>query len=187
MNYIFDLDDTLVKNSDIPYHAITQLLKELPHRTTEEDLSTKKFYDRMKERYRHHHLMKTREYMEKGLIQLAPGVEKFLDETDSFTAGLTNAPHSSTSYKLEELGLDGFLDPVLTPKDVKKKPSPEGIQKIIQSSGLPKESFVFVGDSLKDLIAGKRAGVRTVLITSEWKRFFADESYSSFQQFLKHH
>ena len=187
MNYIFDLDDTIIKNSDIPYQAVKQLLKELPSGDTDKDYGSENFYDRMKERYRQYHLMKTQEYMEKGLIQLAPGVEKFLDETDSFTAGLTNAPYSSTSYKLDKLGLNRVLDPVFTPEDMEKKPSPEGIQKIIQHSGLPKESFVYVGDSLKDLIAGKRAGIRTVLITDEWKRFLADESYSSFQQFLKHH
>lgn len=187
MNYIFDLDDTLIQNSDVPYQATAQLLKEIPWRNTEKHFTSKKFYDRLKERYEHYHLMKTQEYMEKGLIQLAPGVKRFLDENETFTAGLTNAPYRSTHYKLEELGLEKLLDPVLTPREMKKKPDPGGIEEIIRLSGLPKESFVFVGDSLKDLIAGKRAGVRTVLITDEWKRFLADESYRSFQQFLEHH
>lgn len=187
MNYIFDLDDTIIENSDIPYQATAQLLKELPSRSKDKEFTSESLYGRLKERYEHYHLQKTRDYMEKGLIQLAPGVKEFLSETDSFTAGLTNAPYRSTHYKLEELGLEKILDPVLTPREMKKKPSPEGIMEIIKRSGLPRDSFVYVGDSLKDLIAGKRAGVRTVLITDEWKRFLADESYTSFQQFLENH
>lgn len=187
MNYIFDLDDTLIHNSDIVYNAVNQLLKEALRGRNREDLKLAgNSYQKLKELYAHYHYLKTREYMQEGLIGLAPGVKEFL-EREGFHAGLTNAPYRSTMFKLEELGLEEMLDPVRTPRSMERKPSPDGIETIIEDSGLQKQKTVYVGDSLKDLIAGRRAGVRTILISSELKRFFADEHYPTFRDFVDNH
>lgn len=188
MNYIFDLDDTLIHNSDLVHHAVLQLLREaLTGRKRKGLALAGSRYQKLQDLYAHYHYLKTREYMEKDLIDLAPGVREFLGQKQVFHAGLTNAPYRSTMFKLEELGLEGMLDSVRTPRSMERKPSPEGIERIIEDSGLEREETVYIGDSLKDLIAGRRAGVRTVLISDEFKKFFADEHYPTFRDFIENH
>lgn len=187
MNYIFDLDETLIENSDMVREAVLKLSRNLMSRDYEPQLGGSR-YQRLKQKYAHYHYVKTRQYLDEGLIQLAPGVEKFLNEKPGYMAGLTNAPYRSTEAKLEDLGVKDLLDEVLTPRDVERKPNPQGVNKIIQDSGLEAKDFVFVGDSLKDVLAGKRAGVRTVAIgKTRLKTFFADEAYDSFEEFAHNH
>lgn len=187
MNYIFDLDDTLILNSDISYQASRKLVKDIfTQRKLGEEKST--VVGKVKKIYadRHYHL--TKQYMDEGLIELAPGAKKFLENKEVFQAALTNAPYRSTHYKIKQLGIKGLLDPVFTPREMERKPNPEGITKIIQGSNMRKDDFVYVGDSIKDLMAGKRAGVRTILISDEsTKKIFADEHYSSFRGFVQNH
>lgn len=189
MNYIYDLDDTLIKNSDVPYQALNRMLKDILRGKTDKGLQTSgRPIERVKQLYARYHFLETRDRTEKGLIELAPGVREFLQETEGFQAGLTNAPYRSTCYKMEELDFEKFLDDIVTAREGLRKPSPEGIERIIQRSGLERDSFVFVGDSIKDLIAGKRAGLRTVLVTDDLsKKVLADEAYPSFQQFVEKH
>lgn len=189
MNYIYDLDDTLIKNSDLPLQAVHRMISDIIARKKNLGLQTSgNRINKLKQLYAHYHYLETREYMENEIIELAPGVKNFLEETDSFHAGLTNAPYRSTKYKLEELGLERYFDDLVTARDGVRKPSPEGLEKIIQKSGLERESLVFVGDSIKDLVAGRRAGLRTVLITQDFKKkFLADETYPSFQEFVDNH
>lgn len=185
MNYIFDLDDTLIDNSDIVYDAVGQLSRHILTRKKHQGLEVRgKLLQRLKDYYAHHHFMKTKEYTDQGIIDLAPGVKDFLGTHKAFKAAHTNAPHRSTEYKLEKLGLKEFLDAVETPRTVERKPNPQGIHKLIEQSGESRSEFVYVGDSLKDLLTGKRAGVRTVLITDDRKKkFLADEHYRTFREF----
>jgi HAD superfamily hydrolase (TIGR01509 family) len=189
MNYIYDLDDTLIQNSDLPLQAVHRMFSDIISSKKKISLKTSgNKINKLKQLYAHYHYLETRRYMEKDIIEPATGVKKFLEETDGFQAGLTNAPYRSTKYKLKELGLEEFFDDLVTARDGVRKPSPEGLEKIIQNSGLERDSFVFVGDSIKDLVAGKRAGLRTVLITADLKKkFLADETYSSFREFMDKH
>ncbi|MFB6114847.1 MAG: HAD family hydrolase [Candidatus Nanohalobium sp.] len=189
MNYIFDLDDTLIHNSDIVYDAVNQLWQELTSRKQRKTPETEgSIIHKLKEQYAHHHYLKTKEYTDQGLIDLAPGVKEFLETHEAFKAGHTNAPYRSTQYKLEKLGLEGLLDTVATPRTVERKPNPQGVNKLIRSSGLDRDEVVYVGDSLKDLVTGRRAGVRTILITNDpKKKFLANEHYSSFREFAERH
>ncbi|AOV94906.1 hypothetical protein AQV86_03195 [Nanohaloarchaea archaeon SG9] len=140
-----------------------------------------------KKRYSEAHFQETKKRVDEGLICFASGAEKWVGST-SYSAGLTNAPGESTDYKAEKFGLDDRMDLLLSTRDVERKPNPEGLENIIKSSGKDRDSFMFVGDSLRDLIAGKRAGVRTALITRRrWIQLLADEHYRTFQQFLEKH
>lgn len=193
MHYIYDIDDTIVQNSDIPHHAAYRALKDLLKQKTGEWASqpeerTGSPLERIKKRYAEKHYEKTAELIEDQVIRPADGVKKFLRGQEGHHAGLTNAPHRSTHHKLEQLGLKQHFDQVATPRNTERKPHPGGIQKIIQRSGEPKEDFVFIGDSIKDLITGKRAGLRTVLITQDLKKkMLAHETYSSFRRFADNH
>jgi len=187
MNYIFDLDDTLLLNSDISYQASRKVVQDLfRHRKLRKEGNT--IVEKVKKIYADRHYRLTKQYMDEGLIELAPRAKEFLENKEVFQAGLTNAPYRSTHYKIRQLGIEGLLDPVLTPRSMERKPDPEGIIKIIEDSGMEKNSFIYVGDSIKDLMAGKRAGVRTILISDEFtKKIFADEHYTSFKNFTRNH
>lgn len=189
MHYIFDLDDTLIDNSDIVYDAVSQLSIDIIARKRYRDVETDgNILQRLKDYYSHHHFLKTKEYTDQGIIDLAPGAREFLENHKAFKAAHTNAPHRSTKYKLEKLGLTEFFDSVETPRTVERKPNPQGLNKLIKKSGHHRDDFIYVGDSLKDLLTGRRARVRTVLITDDWKKkLFADEHYRSFEEFARKH
>ncbi|MFI5404705.1 MAG: HAD family hydrolase, partial [Candidatus Gagatemarchaeaceae archaeon] len=56
---------------------------------------------------------------------------------------------------------------VLTRDDVDAmKPSPEGLQKAVSLLGIPARDVYYVGDSLYDVSAGKRAGVKVVAVAT---------------------
>jgi phosphoglycolate phosphatase len=53
---------------------------------------------------------------------------------------------------------------MVTAADAPSKPAPDGLIKCIDELGLSAKEVVFVGDSTLDVIAGKKAGVRTVAV-----------------------
>lgn len=177
MNYIFDLDDTLIENSDISYETLRD--------TISNAFVNKEARKNPLQQYKEVHYQKTKSYVDENVIGLVDQSREFLGDIEGYVAGLTNAPEKSTEYKTERLGLDQLLDTVITPQQAPKKPDPQGLEKIIEQSGHEKKSFVFVGDSVKDILTGKRANVKTVLITDEMKKYLAEESYPTFEEFAK--
>jgi HAD superfamily hydrolase (TIGR01509 family) len=64
---------------------------------------------------------------------------------------------------LQKAGLLEWFDPVLTALDVTRpKPHPEGLQRILEQSGVAAGEAAYVGDSPHDMLAGRAAGMRTV-------------------------
>ena len=70
----------------------------------------------------------------------------------------------------EILSLSGdsaLVDMIVGGDDVKnQKPAPDGILKIAEKSGFPKEDILYVGDSLTDAEAAERAGVAFAAVTT---------------------
>ena len=70
----------------------------------------------------------------------------------------------------EILSLSGdsaLVDMIVGGDDVKnQKPAPDGILKIAEESGFPKEDILYVGDSLTDAEAAERAGVAFAAVTT---------------------
>jgi HAD superfamily hydrolase (TIGR01509 family) len=60
--------------------------------------------------------------------------------------------------------LDLRFDAVVTREDAPPKPAPEPVWLACRRMGLPTSETVFVGDFEFDMLAGRRAGVRTVLL-----------------------
>ena len=58
------------------------------------------------------------------------------------------------------------FDAVITREAALPKPSPEGVHKAAARMGCRAEELMVVGDFRFDVIAGKRAGARTVLLTN---------------------
>jgi 8-oxo-dGTP diphosphatase len=59
-----------------------------------------------------------------------------------------------------------LFDLVLTGDNVPKKPSGEGIRKIMAELNFPPEKTVYVGDSCVDILAARDAGVRSAVVLS---------------------
>jgi HAD superfamily hydrolase (TIGR01549 family) len=91
------------------------------------------------------------------------GIQSFLSQLkrDGFqTALATNDERKDTEAILQHLQMDGLFNMVLCWGEVNPpKPSPETILTICQKLSVPPHETVMVGDSVTDMMMGKRAGV----------------------------
>jgi pyrophosphatase PpaX len=92
------------------------------------------------------------------------------------TALLTASRRRMVLPVLEAHGLAGLFDLVLTVEDVRRhKPDPEVLFKALELLGASAGQALLVGDSDKDLQAGKAAGVATALYLPAHNLRFYDE------------
>jgi imidazole glycerol phosphate synthase glutamine amidotransferase subunit len=76
---------------------------------------------------------------------------------------ITNTFRSLAKKLLEGAGLLDYFDVVIGGDDVKKgKPEPDGILMACETLGVDPYSSIFVGDTIFDIKAGKKAGCKTV-------------------------
>ena len=104
-------------------------------------------------------------------VRLKPGVERILQSLKErgLKIGIVTGRLGKGERRwleLRRLGVDRFVDVMVTAADATAKPAPDGLAKCIAELGLSAEECVFVGDSKLDVMAGKEAGVRTVAISS---------------------
>jgi len=80
---------------------------------------------------------------------------------------VTNNERWVAEKMVKHFNLQGLLDTTVTKDDVNNtKPHPEPILKALQRLKCSPETCLYVGDNEEDVIAGRAAGVRTVLINS---------------------
>jgi phosphoglycolate phosphatase len=107
--------------------------------------------------YREHMLDQSRLY---------PGVGKTLDRLGGPLAVLTNKPIRFSRLMLEGLGIHDRFSVVYGGNSFsEKKPDPVGIHRILEDTGARADAAWMVGDSAVDVLAGRRAGVRTCGVT----------------------
>jgi phosphoglycolate phosphatase len=91
------------------------------------------------------------------------GIQIFLSrlrEHGLHTALATNDERKDTEAILNHLGMEDLFDILLCAGEVKlPKPHPETILNICRQLGIDPKETVMVGDSVADMMAGKRAGV----------------------------
>ena len=102
---------------------------------------------------------------------LYPRVEELLTilSKKKKIAMLTNNRKSSAVKTLKKFGLDRFFREKFIygfDETGKLKPEPDGLLKILKDMRVRAEKAIFIGDMVTDVIAGNRAGVRTVCVTS---------------------
>lgn len=109
-------------------------------------------------------------------------------ETSELKRGLvTRNSRKSVELVLGRLGI-GF-DAVVTREDAPPKPAPDPVWVACRGMGLQPSEVVFVGDFEFDMLSGRRAGVRTVLLrsgattTSEYADLGVD-SFAELQEWL---
>lgn len=105
----------------------------------------------------------------KTSCQLLPHVEKTLKDLKSrkMKLGLlTTTPRKPLEAVANKFSLENYFDIMLAKEDVKNKPNPDGIQKIITKFEILKDECLYVGDSPIDVQTGKAAGVKTIAVTT---------------------
>lgn len=92
---------------------------------------------------------------------LFPGMEAVLLALEDRTLAVaSNKPRRFTEKILEGLGIRKRFDDVVGPEDVARpKPCPDMILKILDGVGDEPARVLFVGDTDKDMVAGRGAGV----------------------------
>lgn len=102
------------------------------------------------------------------MYQVEPyeGIRELLRELKSHhiqIGVLSNKPHAETVGVIETIFGKGYFDVIWGQRpEVPRKPSPEGVYRILESMKLEKEDVVYVGDTSTDMQTGKSAGLFTV-------------------------
>lgn len=119
-------------------------------------------------------------------IRAFPGVAELL--TDLSLSGTKLGVYSGASTRSARIrvGHAGLLDHFTTvlggDEVVRYKPHPEGLLRILDEFKVRAESSIFIGDMVADILAGRRAGMKTAAVT--WGAGKADELRASEPDFL---
>ncbi len=100
-------------------------------------------------------------------IRLVPGMEYLISHKNYKKAILTSKKREIALRDLSYLGIERYFDIIVGANDLqKRKPDPEGIHRIMQSlNHRDKKSVFMIGDTELDIIAAKRAGVKSIGVT----------------------
>jgi pyrophosphatase PpaX len=124
--------------------------------------------------------------LHKNKTNIAPSekAEEVLAYTTSrFKTGLVTHAERKVIVKAKKLfpSLENF-DIILTRQDFKQsKPHPESLLKALRAMNLPPDKAIFVGDLPHDIIAGKKAGTKTIAVVN-----FEDAQESKRELLLKY-
>lgn len=118
-------------------------------------------------------------------VKLNPGVKKLLEriKAEGGKIGIvTSSRKRWVKGALRNNGLRDLIDVFLGKEDVEfDKPSPEGVLKALELMGGKTEEAVMMGDNGKDIMAGRRAGVKTGLyFPKRYEEFYKRETQLSF-------
>ena len=115
--------------------------------------------------------------------QLFDGLQCVLDncKKNCITWGIiTNKPLKYTQPLLEALGLEQQSATTICPDHVAQpKPDPEGLLLACSEINLAPEDCIYVGDHIRDIQAGKSAGMRT--LAAGWGYIEENENISEWQ------
>lgn len=100
-----------------------------------------------------------------GLQKKFPNADsgiRLLNRSGIKTAVVTSKRLETLREGVEFLGLEGCFDAFVTPADTKKhKPDPEPVLFACEKLGVRPENALMVGDSVFDILSGRRAGAKT--------------------------
>jgi len=108
--------------------------------------------------------------------QLNPGIDELLElvkRRGMKTAIVTRNTQDSVGIILEKFHLQ--IDCIVTRESAPPKPSKEPVIRVCECMGLNPHEVVFLGDYEFDMLAGKRAGVVTILLRSS-KQFTSENA-----------
>ncbi len=116
----------------------------------------------------------------------------FLKRENIKIAIATSAKRDELDLYFQKLKIKDKVDFTITADDIKKsKPDPQTVQIVLNKLNLNPEETLLVGDSIHDIEAGKRAGVKTVGVLTGYttkeqlNKSNADFVYSDIETFFK--
>lgn len=174
---IFDLDGTLVDSkldfvrmrADIGVpegEGILEFIEKMPHAHSREEAR----------RILHKH-----ELAGAHAATLISGVTELLEELDQL--GLHKAVFTRNDKEPTRIVVDRFFpktfSSVITREDAPAKPDPTGLLRICESWNCLSHEVIYVGDYLYDILAGRRASMKTVLYLSDepWAHYADDADH----------
>ncbi len=166
-HWIFDMDGTLT----LAVHDFAMIKKvlEIPE---EEDILVN--LDALPEADKNARLQWLAEYelkLAKESIPAkgAPELLRYLNQQSSDLAILTRNLQDLALITLEAIKADHYFEQPLIfgRENAAPKPSPDGIEKIIERWGISPQETVIVGDHEYDLASGKNAGIQTILVNHQ--------------------
>jgi len=177
---VFDFDGTLIDSMKLIYRVFNDALKKRGLPQIELDLLGRMAgrpiaeIMRLKADVSESTVKEVQQDMFEGYMQycktdcqLLPNARSVLEELRSrgIKVGLfTTTPRMPLEVVINRFGLEDYFDIILAKEDVKTKPNPEGLERIIREFNIRKEEGLYVGDSPADILAGKAAGVKTIII-----------------------
>jgi len=121
-----------------------------------------------------------------------PGVLEFLEKNSGKVAVLTNKPIEQTLKILGKFNLERHFTCILGGDSApERKPDPSGILKIIENSKWNLNETMMVGDDIPDIGAARAAGVKVAIIlggfgkASELLELKPDYAFKDFEEFTK--
>lgn len=188
MNYILDLDGTIVNTIEDLGNAINHAFSKLGFPSYDEE-TVKTFVgngsmnfviqslgERGQEKFQEVYDLFTEHYVEHctDSAKLYPGVAEFLEKNSGKCAVLTNKPIEQTLKILGKFNLEKHFTCILGGDTApERKPSPSGILKIVEDSKWNLNETIMVGDDVPDIGAAKAAGIKVAIMLSGFGR--ADE------------
>ena len=173
---IFDLDGVLVNSLENMRYTWTKVKKKfeltIPFKEYEKNIGLP-FLKILKNLKIKKHNLDIKEYYKKissenqNKIKIYNGVNKTLKDLkkNNKLAIFTSKDRERTKKILKKFNIK--FDLVVTPDDLKfGKPNPEGINLILKKLKYNKKNCIYIGDSLQDFIAAKRAKV--IFLFATW-------------------
>lgn len=113
-----------------------------------------------------------------GRVYVFEGMRELLEilrvEGHKIGVATSRTAHSFWNY-MRELGIDHYVDEIVTMEDVKKhKPDPESVTKLLDKFGAKPEEAIMVGDTKYDIGCAQNAGVDSVL--AGWSHYVDEEA-----------
>lgn len=97
--------------------------------------------------------------------RLYPGVAETLQQLNGLKTTATTKGTPMASAILEQFGLARHFGHIQGTDGFPSKPEPEVLHRAMQALGVSPQECLFVGDSVPDMIAGRRAGVKTCAVS----------------------
>ncbi|MCX7711857.1 MAG: HAD-IA family hydrolase [Clostridia bacterium] len=180
---LFDFDGTLIDTNELIIFSLNEaaktfLGKEIPKevlhtilgKALEEQMKllSEDYYPQMVLHYKECYLS-NRDRM----IREFHGVREMLQKLKTLgcqTAIVSAKGRSGIEHGLDFFGMREFIDVIISAYDVKNsKPHPEPALKALELLGAEAGNSLMVGDSPYDILCGKNAGIKTVLV--DWTLF----------------
>jgi pyrophosphatase PpaX len=184
--FIFDIDGTLTSTNQLIFDSFNFIARKYLGRTftdeeiiamfgpTEDVILKELCGDRYEEARKDYYKYYSDHH---GIAGLYDGIKEILHHLKSkgYPIGIfTGKGRDASIITLNKLEIDHYFDLIVTGDDVENhKPSPEGIRKFVNHFGLKPEKVLMIGDSVSDVIASKKAGIKIASVL--WDSYGSEE------------